>query len=694
MLTKVFPIKNTANGYSIRIIEAERSPVDGKITYETKSLNRMDNPEYIQLTNLNVTISIKDSRETIFNPSYGGISWEQDIPDNAIVTSTRIYFTQRPFRQGGGNGGQPVYSGDIRIAYNKGKFVPGYDFSFSDLTNYVHVPVRTEKEFYMEINEDLKGSILLRGLETESFIVNKNTQMNGVGIISFEENHLWIILNNRMHLKPLRVEVEYELPPPSKPRSLYPDGDTLNPRGDIRFSWAKEDEQEHINLQYSTNQGSTWTTLTNQKTRDNFFIVPGGTIKHIGRVDWRIRIGNEAQIYSDWTTAIFTAGAEEPQAPYLVTPVGDYILKSDGSIVFKWIYKGDIGTNQAAYEISISNDNGVSWQSRTLSSPSQQHSQYLDYTGSVLWKIRTKNNYNEWSPWSDIAQFTIIDTPPAPWFTYIENKHMPTLYWNSSNQDVYRIWIKDDKRELVFDTDEVADANSRKLKLPIFLSFGKYTFYIQIKNNFNIESPISEQTKWINPTPPKKPEIDVYSQDYRVVITASVVNGLVYRNNQYIGTLKDGKFLDYTAGNKTIYEYFVRNVEYDNYNDSEIKQGQCNFRKNTIATIDNPEDFIEVYVNLDNFPQKTFDFRLDYKSMNFAGRTYKATEFGESIQEDRSFTFYVEEKEPILKLIKKKKELIYRDINGEVIYGTIASISGEKRLDGYTVVFTIGRTRE
>lgn len=70
-------------------------------------------------------------------------------------------------------------------------------------------------------------------------------------------------------------------------------------------------------------------------------------------------------------------------------------------------------------------------------------------------------------------------------------------------------------------------------------------------------------------------------------------------------------------------------------------------------------------------------------------------EFTEFKSKEKSLKFFTRDKSDIdkmIELINRKEVLLYRDVEGENIYGTVLSVDYEKIMLGYSFGFTINKT--
>jgi hypothetical protein len=522
------------------------------------------------------------------------------------------------------------------------------------------------------------------------------------GISGVLEN-IFNIHSHRASNKPYIV-VTYEDIPPDPPSSLYPNNTTVNARNVIRFSWTHRSreglQQKGFTLEYSTDGGDTWTTVT-QTTSNQYYELPAETLPLTAEILWRVKTVDGNDLESSFANAKFNTAIIPQKAPILISPLSGY-LDGSKSITFKWSFVGGTAEDkQAKYDLEYSLDQGSTWTKITVESEAQEHTVPANtfQSGNVYWRVKTYNTYDDESPYSEIASFFVINSPPMPQIINVTNSAKPTITWNSVEQQIYEIQIlKND--EIIFETGKIPSPGNRSYKIEVFLDDDEYLARLRVTNVFDLSSPWAEYMFTISTTKPEKPNIEVFSGEYCIIIRTeeSSLKKLVYRNNKFIGEMQEEYFEDYTGENKKEYQYFIRVVdENDNFNDSDIKIGKCRFRDNTLALANKPNEFIKLRYGFNSELKKSTTIGNIGSLMYFDGREYPVVEFAEFNEYTRSLSFFVKSKEELDKfigLVSKKQTLSYRDSEGENIYGTILNVEYQKNIFGYEVNCTITKTSD
>lgn len=493
--------------------------------------------------------------------------------------------------------------------------------------------------------------------------------------------------------KPI-VIINYEYNSPVEPSNLVPENTTLNPRTDILFTWNSRINQESFRLQYRHESTSAWTTVT-RSTSERSYLLPADSITQTeGKIFWRVQVAEANGVYSKYVSSSFTLGTLSQQVPQVIYPVSDYI-ESGKPITFEWRFVPNTTEKQVESEISINKGDG--YVTKNYPSSKQKITEDLEINNSriIYWKLRVKNQFGEWSPWTEEISFQIIGKPPQPQITSVENNNRPLIKWTSSDQETYRIEILDINNDVIYDSGNRIGRAAREYKIKQPLENGKYFIRLTVANVYGVNSPTVEYTHVIDPEPVSQPNIELYSDDFSITLKSNK-DGDVLRDGKYIGNTVNGVFRDFTGANKRKYKYVIRSYENDILADSETKGGSVDFGiRNTLATVEDPSDYLVLEFQIDESPNKKATFSIQGEAIDLEGLEYPIYEFGEKKNEVFNFEFMFEKYDEVKKfreLISEKSELILRDNRGRIYQGCITILDYEDNNFGYSISSTLIRT--
>ena len=162
-------------------------------------------------------------------------------------------------------------------------------------------------------------------------------------------------------------------------------------QGDVTFIWshatAYGTPQYAYDLQYSTNNGSSWTSIESHKITQNttraYNLTDAGTYK------WRVRTYNSNDVAGDWAEASFVNNVP-------ANPPTNLSVNTKGRPTVTWA-----ATSQSAYQIQFLLGNSVAYDSGAVYTSQTSHfvNQYFDDNRSYLVRLRIYNALGEVSEW-------------------------------------------------------------------------------------------------------------------------------------------------------------------------------------------------------------------------------------------------------------------------------------------------------
>ena len=326
-------------------------------------------------------------------------------------------------------------------------------------------------------------------------------------------------------------------------------------------------------------------------------------------------------------------------------------------------------------------------------------------TGQYQYRIHfyTYEDYEAVSEW---ANFIVIGEDAAPTITNVTNDSIPTVTWTDTNQAAYEVRIKDDKQNIIYDSDIVIseDLNHTVGKM---LKNGTYIAEVRELNNYGIFSEWGSIEFTIN-TAPTDPPTNIFASvnnKHGVEISGTpaqsanmtfvVRRKLKTEEDEIIGIYEGEIFTDYTAEGNTYYAYALRSYN-GGYADSESVPLQVKIKQYVLQDGRDLANHIDLEIsNNMNYSAKWTEERSKIL-LNVLGRKYPVKEQGEWFNKVKEFTAYIkpEEWNKLLDIyynsnvvfLKADKEFYACDMDikdaGEYIGG------------GYLVTFTMTRIED
>lgn len=386
-----------------------------------------------------------------------------------------------------------------------------------------------------------------------------------------------------------------------------------------------------------------------------------------------------------------------PDKPIPQYPDSQYIDNTT-AVRFDWDYLSSVGGEQQKFDLQYSSTNGATWTTITQVTANTYYEMPAGSlpSGTIMWRVKTYNEYSEASDYSDIYTFYSIGAPAAPSIYDVPtDTAKPTISWTASQQEVYQITVYHNDI-LMYDTG-IQPNKEYSHKVTVFLPDDAYTIKLRVQNEYGLWSAWAERLVSISTVKPTKPVLTV--QQVRNGIQADIINTV---EAVYFLLLRDGvpvykatasPLYDYAAEHGKEYQYTVRAVSESNtYVDSEPNPICTNILSNLFAGADNISDILELKYNLSQPPEKNYKLGAVINTMYASGREYPIVEKSNFLEESIYFIFFTEDFGDVCKLqsmVKSKQIILFRDSKSKKMYGSISAISCSEVKTGYQISFSI-----
>lgn len=492
--------------------------------------------------------------------------------------------------------------------------------------------------------------------------------------------------------------LEYIDTPPIA-NNLFPNVNNVDARREIEVSW------NYSSIDDPKQKGSIIEWKERGQTQWSSAEVPGDINKHKFKanqfsknsfVEYRIKVQDSRGIWSDYSEGLFYTDVVKQKPPINLIPSSGYLDGNEG-IVFEWDFQGGADYDiQGKYEIHTST-NSINWTSIAIESKESKHifEPGTFNSGTNYWKVKTYNEFGDESPFSEIERFNVIAKPPIPKITSLIASAKPLITWESVEQQSYTIKIKDNISNIVY--EKVSTSRLKEHKVSSFLKDGEYKLELYITNSFGLDSDVTFNEFTVKTEEITQPNIEVFTSTFCNIIKTGILNNklVVYRDEKAIGLIKDKLFKDYTFNSNEKHTYFIRAIdESENFSDSRKLLVRNKLNSNTLALASDPSDFIKLSYGLNRNPDKNLSYSIEANIKHFDGREYPVVEHSEFSNHNRNLKFIIRDKrilDKLIELINKRETFIYRDTDGENIYGSILDINSNVDIFGYNINFNISR---
>lgn len=210
---------------------------------------------------------------------------------------------------------------------------------------------------------------------------------------------------------------------------ISPNGSLENADAAIRFIWSDASETGAApggaDLQYSTDDGATWTTFGQPRTSSTQYDAAAGTFPS-GPVSWRVRSRNAENTAGSWSSPLSFLCFAAPDPP---------IVNADGKPLLTVTWQS---AEQQAYEITV---DGTSYGPYFGTAKTWQVPEYLS-NGQHSVSVRVENEYGLWSS-PGTKMVTVTNVPGAAITLKGIFERDAELYWTSSSPNNYLIYRDD-----------------------------------------------------------------------------------------------------------------------------------------------------------------------------------------------------------------------------------------------------------
>jgi hypothetical protein len=541
---------------------------------------------------------------------------------------------------------------------------------------------------------------------------------------------------------------------PTAPTELHPASLVIDRANIQRFSWKHNDTdtQSKFELQWSSDGGTTWNTVT--QDTPNQYVDISANVFPAGQITWKVRTYDTYGEVSPWSEqAVFTAG-EPSDAPEITAPTSPVPVARPQ---IQWTQPDQIGFQVQIYDAVQQ----LAWDSGEIVSINRQVICGVDLLNGATYtiKLRTKNAEGLWSDWGS-RKTTVSYTPPAKptvqltpdnnrcsvVFTIehpapagnIEDNSGYVKYTGSweqrahgpvSGETFHRTETPGASASLTFhgtgvslisakaDGWGIADIYIDGAKVEsvdcydtaalwqqtIFsvtdLADGVHTIKVVCsgeKNAASVGYRIGIDAFVVEGLRPAVAYVDIlrserYANNYIRIATSDVqIPGVYYLSRYYAYTEPD--FTDYTVKPGQVYEYCVRAVGENGTSVlSDVVQAVATIKYAQISLLSDPKQVIDLEV----FPEIGQSLDAHGKLLYFAGREKPVMQFEEF--EDAglnlSGTLYRSGDLQILKnIVRAKGAVLYRDCRNRKVIGTIPTMmASDDMIDDnwYNVLLTI-----
>jgi hypothetical protein len=381
----------------------------------------------------------------------------------------------------------------------------------------------------------------------------------------------------------------------------------------------------------------------------------------------------------------------------------------------EWVFEdGDVQDNPSAYQLQLIRDSDGSLLIDTGKVGPTPPNQFiadefyhlpantLTNNENYSWRVKTWDIYDAEGPYSGYGTFYTNQKPTSditfPTTGYVNETSTVSVEWVMNDplneeQSAYQVVLKNNGN-VVFDSGKLNSINTRRYNIPYSLeNYQNYTIEVRVWDEYGIASDYDTVGFAVDYVRPTVPEVNMSSNPTDASIILQVTNydptngeppvsyNDIYRREEG-GTFKriatnlfpNVTYTDYTPASGKQYEYYVRAWgDNQTFSDSEMVEESVEFRNARLSATSDPSLQFSIKYNT----ERSLSYSKQHSLMQFVGRKYPVSEFGEFEELDFDITFTCRNKEGLdsfLELYHRFETMLYRDYRGRRSFVTAYSV--------------------
>ena len=293
-----------------------------------------------------------------------------------------------------------------------------------------------------------------------------------------------------------------------------------------------------------------------------------------------------------------------------------------GEPTFTWLYENALGNLQTAFDLQISTD-AVSWSDIATHEVSADttYTTTVSIGGTLYWRVRSYNQADVASEWSNVLSFSNILPPSPPTITGVSGTGRITVTWTSTNQSAYQVMIGEHDSGWVFSANKSYFLNE-------YLADGTYEIKVRVTNGIGLFSEWATMTySQTGRVAGPSASIEMKEGYNEITISGSFDRYYIIRNGVVIAETDAGTYSDYFCND--VDDYVIRGVNADDTFGDSVLTGRYICRKP--ALIDTENTILYVNERLDEEPQISSSDTLEVAAVKYLGRTKPVHHIGQLI---------------------------------------------------------------
>lgn len=461
-------------------------------------------------------------------------------------------------------------------------------------------------------------------------------------------------------------------------------------------NYSTPQSQLKYHIQLTTNNGGSWKDIVSL-TAAGVTSYPYDFINEAESSLAKIRIrAYDGSAYGPWdeSNGVFTI--QHNQAPTEPTNLNPPSGTIDRAAVnrLSWQHNDANADPQAKFDLQWRVQGSTTWNDITQSTVNQFYDAPANLfpRGTIEWRVRTYDQADLSSPYSNIATFFSGDKSAMPTIVLpgptvaVAN---PTVQWSSTDQTGFLLTVKDAAGTTVFSKERNSTNKAETITYSLE-NQQEYTIELKIKNADELYSDAAVLNISVSYTPPAIPDIETVKGDsfVQINITDPIPTGTqpavlyheIYKEIDkefvLIATNIKNEYKDYNVASREITRYFVRTLgDNDTFSDTTTFSESISLTGVWLHVVEDPENTIHEFKA--DGGGRSSKWGLENAVHHFQGRKRPVIETGE--MEDFSVDFSLDilddlERAALESIVYSHETVCYRDGRGRKAFGVFVNV--------------------
>ena len=426
-------------------------------------------------------------------------------------------------------------------------------------------------------------------------------------------------------------------------RNAYPKSGFVNEKTEATFGWEFFFDYQRVKatlkqasakIRWRPYEETEYTEILIQGDQ-NTYTFPANTFS-TNQIQWQVVLTSDDGIEGDPSPWYTLSTVDSLSTAEIIEPKNE--MRNGQEVnAFRWQHVIATGTEQKAFDLQYSADNGASWvniaDQKEQALQSHEVAAGTLLAGTVLWRVRTYNTDSQPGAWSTNAQIVVQAPPSTPALLLESNTPRPVIKWQSDGQEAFQVRIGSNESGTIFGT-------AKRYKATEYIPDGPVEAAVRVQNSFGLWSEWATISIQIQNRPGQLITATYYERRAEVKIMWRSERAIfyIYRDGELIGKTTEHEYTDKRAIGK--HTYTVRGADDDYYDLSNTITAIASCRTAIIADVETFA-WLELHCRRGAKPQLAEDESVEVAYQHYSGRKYPVAEVTEFENKTATFEYSI-----------------------------------------------------